>query len=316
MNNNRCLFCGRKLNSDLKESYYRHPFCIKKFFNVSVFPDISLLENDLENLAIDELRNHLSITGVQKKISCSVKRDKKTKRLFFDTDDSEFIIKTPDHEIPDITENEHFIMQLANDIGLETVENGLIKTKNNGYLYITKRIDRVSGKKLPMEDFCQLSNKLTEYKYQGSYEKCVKEIIDKYSSRKQLDKIRFFNVIYFSYVVGNTDMHLKNFSLYDDGSGFHLAPFYDLVSSYLLVGQDELALSLNGKRKKFTKNDFIKFGENIGLSKELSMKLMKSLNTKINQSFKTLLPASLMSEKLNEKMEKLVEERLTILHMD
>ena len=316
MNNHRCLFCGRRLNSGLEDSYYWHLFCIKKFFNVSAFPDISFLENNLENLAIDELRNHLSITGVQKKISCSVKGDKKTKKLFFDTDNSEFIIKTPDKEIPDITENEHFIMQLANDIGLETVENGLIKTKNNGFLYITKRIDRVSGKKLPMEDFCQLSNKLTEYKYQGSYEKCVKEIIEKYSSRKQIDKIRFFNVIYFSYVVGNTDMHLKNFSLYDDGSGFHLAPFYDLVSSYLLVGQDEFALSLNDKRKKLTKNDFIKFGENIGLSKELSMKLIKSLNAKIDYGFKTLLPTSLMIEKLNKKMEKLVKERLTILHAD
>lgn len=316
MNNHRCLLCGRRLNSNLKESYYRHPFCIKKFFEVGAFPDTSLLESDLENLAIDELRNHLSITGVQKKVSCSVKRDKKTKRLFFDTDDSEFIIKTPDHDIPDITENEHFIMQLASDIGLKTVESGLIKTKNNGYLYITKRIDRVGGKKLPMEDFCQLSNKLTGYKYQGSYEKCAKEIIDKYSSRKQLDKISFFNVIYFSYVVGNTDMHLKNFSLYDDGSGFHLGPFYDLVSSYLLVGQDEFALSLNGKRKKFTKNDFIKFGENIGLPKELSMKLMKSLNAKIDHSLKELLPASLMSEKLNKKMEKLIKERLTILHTD
>lgn len=316
MNNNRCLFCGRKLNSDLEDSYHRHLFCIKKFFEVSAFPDTSLLESDLENLAIDELRNHLSITGVQKKISCGVKRDKKTKRLFFDTNDSEFVIKTPDHEIPDITENEHFIIQLASDIGLKTVESGLIKTENNGYLYITKRIDRVGRKKLPMEDFCQLSNKLTEYKYQGSYEKCAKEIIDKYSSRKQLDKICFFNVIYFSYVVGNTDMHLKNFSLYDDGSGFHLAPVYDLVSSYLLVGQDEFALSLNGKRKKFTKNDFIKFGENIGLPKELSMKLMKSLNSKIDHSFKELLPASLMSEKLNKKMEKLIEETLTILHMD
>ena len=111
-------------------------------------------------------------------------------------------------------------------------------------------------------------------------------------------------------------MHLKNFSLYDDGSGFHLAPFYDLVSSHLLVGQDEFALSLNGKRKKFTKNDFIKFGENIGLSKELSIKLIKSLNAKIDYGFKALLPTSLMSEKLNKKMEELVKERLTISHTD
>ena len=90
MNNHRCLFCGRKLNSDLEDSYHRHLFCIKKFFNVSVFPDTSLLENNLENLAIDELRNHLSITGVQKKISCSVKRDKKTKKLVFDEYFGEF----------------------------------------------------------------------------------------------------------------------------------------------------------------------------------------------------------------------------------
>ena len=316
MKTNRCLFCGRILNNTDETQFSWHSNCIKKFFGSALFPDSALLEKDLEYLAVEELKNNTSLSGVQRKLSVGISKDKTLRRLTFVKSNSQFIIKTPDKEIPDITENEHFIMQLANDIGLKTVENGLIKTKNNGYLYITKRIDRVSGKKLPMEDFCQLSNKLTEYKYQGSYEKCAKEIIDKYSSRKQLDKIRFFNVIYFSYVVGNTDMHLKNFSLYDDGSGFHLAPFYDLVSSYLLVGQDEFALSLNGKRKKFTKNDFIKFCENIGLSKELSMKLMKSLNAKIDHSFKALLPTSLMSEKLNKKIEELVKERLIILHAD
>lgn len=316
MKNNRCLFCGRILNNTDETQFFWHSNCVKKFFGSVLFPDSALLEKDLEHLAVEVLKNNSSLSGVQRKLSVGISKDKTLRRLTFVKSDSQFIIKTPDHEIPDITENEHFIMQLASDIGLKTVESGLIKTKNNGYLYITKRIDRVGGKKLPMEDFCQLSNKLTEYKYQGSYEKCAKEVIDKYSSRKQLDKIRFFNVIYFSYVVGNTDMHLKNFSLYDDGSGFHLAPFYDLVSSYLLVGQDEFALSLNGKRKNFTKNDFIKFGENIGLSKELSMKLMKFLNAKVDHNFKTLLPASLMSEKLNKKMEELVKERLTILHAD
>ena len=205
------------------------------------------------------------------------------------------------------------IMLLAERIGLHTVKHGLIKTQNNGYLYISKRIDRKNDQKLAMEDFCQLSNKLTEYKYQGSYERCVKEVIDKFSSRKVIDKISFFNCIYFSYLVGNTDMHLKNFSLFDDGSGYHLASFYDLVSSLILVGQEEMALAINGKRKHLTKNDFISFGVSSGLTKELTIKLMDNINKKLKEVYESEIDRSLISEKFKEELKDLIKKRIASL---
>lgn len=306
---NFCLCCGKKVDNACEN--LRHSECIKNFFGNYKFPKITLLESELEKIAIENIKNNFSVTGVQKKLSLGLSKDKVAKRLTFTNLDPEFIVKTSDENVLNITECEQLIMLLADEIGLETVKHGLIKTKNNGYLYISKRIDRINNQKLPMEDFCQLSNKLTEYKYNGSYEKCVKDVIDKYSSRKSLDTIKFFRAVYFSYLVGNTDMHLKNFSLIDDGDGYHLAPFYDLVSALILVGQEEMALSLNGKRKNLTKNDFTNFASNISLSKELALRLMKEINKKLNYCYETFINNSLISNESKKKLSKLIDDRLS-----
>ena len=179
-----CLCCGKKLTSD---TILWHLDCIKSFFDTSTFPDVSLLEKEIEELAVKELEKGNAITGVQKKLSFGLSKNKGTRRLTLTNLDPKYIIKTEDEAIPFITEMEQLIMLLAERIGLHTVKHGLIKTQNNGYLYISKRIDRKNDQKLAMEDFCQLSNKLTEYKYQGSYERCVKEVIDKFSSRRVID---------------------------------------------------------------------------------------------------------------------------------
>ena len=289
----------------------RHKECIKKFFGTYNFPDVSNFENKLERIIVDNIRNNFSITGVQNKILLGLKKDRVNRTFGFSSGGTDYFIKTADAKIPYITECEQLIMLLANEIGLETVKHGLIKTKNNGYLYISKRIDRIKNEKLPMEDFCQLSNKLTEYKYNGSYEKCVKDVIDKYSSRKSLDTIEFFRVVYFSYLVGNTDMNLKNFSLIDDDEGNHLAPFYDLVSALVLVDQEEMALSLNGKRKNLTKNDFINFASNISLSKGLALRLMKEINIKLNNCYESFINNSLISNELRKKLSKFIDDRLS-----
>ena len=302
-----CLCCGKKLTSDVS---LWHLDCIKSFFGTSTFPDVSLLEKEIEELAVKELEKGNAITGVQKKLSIGLSKNKGTRRLTLTNLDPIYVIKTEDEAIPYITEMEQLIMLLAERIGLHTVKHGLIKTQNNGYLYISKRIDRKNDQNLAMEDFCQLSNKLTEYKYQGSYERCVKDVIDQFSSRKVIDKINFFNCIYFSYLVGNTDMHLKNFSLFDDGSGYHLSPFYDLVSSLILVGQEEMALAINGKRKHLTKKDFKSFGISSGLSMELTLKLMDKINKQMERIYKEEISKSLICETLKDKLTKLMETRL------
>ena len=108
-------------------------------------------------------------------------------------------------------------------------------------------------------------------------------------------------------------MHLKNFSLFDDGSGYHLTPFYDLVSSLILVGQEEMALAINGKRKHLTKNDFISFGVSSGLTKELSIKLMDNINKKLKEVYESEIDRSLISEKFKEELKNLIKKRIASL---
>ena len=303
-----CLCCGKRIDGDSPNLWHKE--CTKKFFGTINFPDISSLEQEIDKLVLDDIKNNFSVTGVQKKLSLGFSKDITKKRYTFTSLNPEYILKTPYKEIPDITECEQLTMLLAEEIGLKTVKHGLIKTNNNGYIYISKRIDRNKNEKIAMEDFCQLSNKLTEYKYNGSYERCVKDVIDKYSTKKSLDRIEFFRLIYYSYLVGNTDMHLKNFSLINGEDGYCLSPFYDLVSSKILVNQEEMALSLNGKRKNLTKNDFINFALNISLSKELALRLMKEINGRLSKSFKEYIDNSLMGEDIKKKMSELIKKRL------
>jgi serine/threonine-protein kinase HipA len=143
--------------------------------------------------------------------------------------------------------------------------------------YITKRVDRKEQKKIHMEDFCQLSERLTEYKYSASYEKCAK-IIDKYSINPMLDKTELFYRLLFCYITGNSDMHLKNFSLIDSENGYVLSPAYDLLPVKIIINDlDDLALTLNGKTRNITKNDFLKFASNIGIPSPAVNKLIQKM---------------------------------------
>lgn len=155
--------------------------------------------------------------------------------------------------------------------------------KTGQLAYITKRIDRKDGSKKHLEDMCQLTERLTEHKYKGSYEQIAKVIL-KYSANPSLDLTNFYELTLFSFLTGNNDMHLKNFSLIKTGTDYNLCPAYDLVASELVVESDDedLALHLNGKKKKIKKMDF-----------EIAMKgsgLDQKVMDNIFRKFKKLIP--------------------------
>lgn len=284
---NICLCCGKPLKDT---SNYWHPTCIRKMFNSSKIPSFELNENKIIE---DNVGQGNTVTGVQKKFSLetSVKKSRKTVSVL----NHEYIVKTPQESMPNVTLFEWIGMKLASICGINTVECGLIKYNDN-YLYITKRIDRNNGKKIPMEDFCQLSNTQTEYKYNGSYERCYKSVIKKYSSYETIDKIRFFQLLLFSYIIGNTDMHLKNFSLYEIDNKYQLTPAYDLVPVLMVFHQEEMALTLNGKNTKLTKNDFVKFGERIGIEKRIILQINKEMCDKKEKIFDFIRQTDLTKE--------------------
>ena len=292
--NKICLFCGKPLIGHTNESYW-HESCIELFFNNNRIPSFDLDENVFDNIAFEQVGSGSVVSGIQKKLSLEVESKRRKKTTFT----NKYIIKPSEPKYPYLNEYEWIGNRLASICGFNVVQSGLIK-HNDKYVYITKRIDRRTvyryEEKIAMEDFCQLSNKLTEQKYDGSYEKAWKNTINKYSKHKLIDTIEYFRMVFLSYIIGNTDMHLKIFSLICENYIYKLAPFYDLVPVLMIVNQDEMALTINGKRKNVTKNDFYKFGENISLDKKMIDICFNSILSKID-----LMVKFINNSPLNEK---------------
>lgn len=255
----KCLYCYKELEDGQVDF---HPSCSKKMFGVVTAPLLPYTREHLVDLAEQVIRSQTTLTGVQAKLSLDIHKGGKNEPERFTIVGlwGRYILKPQADLYRNLPELEDLTMHLAEIAKIKVVPHSLIRFQDGELCYITKRIDRdKKGGKLPMEDMCQLSERLTEYKYKGSYEQIAKLIL-KYSSVPKLDVINFWEQIIFSWITGNADMHLKNFSLYSINKGAYLlTPAYDLLSTALVLPEDteELALNLNGKKRKLTKQDFI-----------------------------------------------------------
>ena len=252
----RCLYCYKHLEENDIDF---HQNCSKKIFGESTPPLINYYLKDIDSLALEVINSKITLTGVQPKISLQIKSEKgEPNRFTIIGVLGNYILKPQSSKYESLPENEDLSMHLAEIAKIKTVPHTLIRLSDNSLAYITKRIDRdKKGNKIAMEDMCQLTNRLTEYKYKGSYEQIAK-IILKYSANPILDIISFFEIILFSYLIGNSDMHLKNFSLCNKKGKHELSPAYDLLSTKMVIPKDleNLALNLNGKKNNLKRQDF------------------------------------------------------------
>lgn len=287
----KCLCCNKEL---AKDEVLWHKSCIKHFFGSDTIPVISSqIDSDVET----NISQGKSVTGVQPKLSYTKVNqigNKKTTTFF----QNDYIIKPNTKEFREIAEAEYVVMTLARMVKIRVADFGLIKDDKDNYVYIVKRFDRDNGHKIHVEDFCQLLELPTENKYQGSYEQCAKKVIMKYSNLIQFDLVEFYIRIIFSYLTLNSDMHLKNFSLIE-ANNITLSPQYDLLPVQLLVNDNEdLALTLHGKKKNLGRNDFITFGKNINILKP--ERIIDNLLGYENFFYKTI-QESILSPDLKEK---------------
>ncbi|WP_242917242.1 HipA domain-containing protein [Pontibacter liquoris] len=197
----------------------------------------------------------MTVTGVQPKLSLELsagEREGAPKRLTNVGLWGGYILKPPSKHYIELPEVEDLTMHLATIAGITVVPHSLIRLQSGNLAYITRRIDRTRKGKLHKEDMCQHTERLAEDKYHGSYEQIAKSI-RRYSTNPGLDVVNFYEQVLFSFLIGNADMHLKNFSLLlQPALGPVLAPAYDLVATALVNRADEkdMALMLNGKKKK------------------------------------------------------------------
>ena len=314
----KCLCCGKEIINPTQneiESLWHHA-CLKRFFSTDTLPELDLSKDALDEIVKSSINNGFTITGVQKKLSLHLSTIP-TPRLTIVNYPIGYILKPQTEEYENLPEYEYITMRMANAIGINTVPFGLIKSKNE-FAYITKRVDRMQiGKtqfsKLAMEDFCQLDERLTQDKYKGSYEACGK-IINKYSSQAALDISEFFLRIVFSFVVGNSDMHLKNFSLIYKDNKYSLSPAYDMLPVNIILPEDteQTALTLHGKKRNIKKKDFIECALTIGLNEKVALNLINSI-VKKKQTLFALCDESYLKDDQINALKELIENRINIL---
>ena len=264
----KCLYCYRQLDNGEKDF---HAKCAKKFFGTEKVPVLDYTCEDLERLAIQAIKVQTSLTGVQPKLSLHLNEHDGSQRLTIVGLWGGFICKPQTLQFELMPETEDLTMHLAELARIDVVPHTLMRMADNSLCYLTKRVDRLSnGEKVAMEDMCQLTERQTEHKYKSSYERIAKAIVQ-YSSMPKMDVTNFFEVILFSWITGNNDMHLKNFSLYESIDGIiRLTPAYDMLNAVILNPKDdeELALTLNGKKKKLKRLDFISSGVIMGVEQK------------------------------------------------
>jgi serine/threonine-protein kinase HipA len=256
----------------------------------------------------------MSIQGVQPKLS-AVLNFKEEKFEIVDKS-GKYILK-PQHGIfPEMPENEDLTMRLASEVGLEIPQHGLIWSKDNSLTYFIKRYDRKGhNDKIPVEDFAQLAGLNRDTKYEYSMEKVVK-IIDSYCTFPAIEKIKLFKLTIFNYLIGNEDMHLKNFSIITQDGKSSLSPCYDLVNSTIEYKKqdEEIALPLKGMKKKLTRNQLINyFGkERCELTDKSIDKVLETISLSVPK-WKELINNSFLSQEMKDKYQTLLETRLNNL---
>ena len=303
----KCLYCYKELEPGEVDF---HKSCCRKFFGTHTAPSLDYTRAQMDELAAQVIRSQTTLIGVQPKLSLNLDKHKDSQKLTIVGLWGDYIFKPQTERFAMLPENEDLTMHLAEIAKIKIVPHTLIRMKDGSIGYLTKRIDRkADGEKIAMEDMCQLTERQTEHKYRSSYEQ-IGKAIRKYSTNAQLDMVDFLELVYFSWLTGNNDMHLKNFSLYSPAGEPVLTPAYDLLNAAISnpVDDEELALNLNGKKKRMKDADFRNAYRTCGVP-EIVFDRVKKKYVDLLPKFEEEIHASFLSDEIKTLYIELLHRR-------
>ena len=296
---NKCLYCYEPIRT----GHNFHKKCSLAFFGTPTPPVIEYSLDQMDELAKNVVERSVAVPGVQAKLSMSLVKEAKgnsdARLTVIGALGGQYIFKPPSDRFPEMPENEHVTMRMAETFGIRVVPSSLIRLASGELSYITKRVDRTeNGDKIHMIDMFQITEAFDKYK--SSMEK-VGKALNSYSDNTLLDKIFYFELTLFSFITGNNDMHLKNFSMIESPSGWVLSPAYDLLNASILNPDDEeeLALTLAGKKKKLKRDHFIQLGEGLGLTDKQIKGAFKRIERNIPKAIEWIDRSFLSEDMMN-----------------
>ena len=312
----KCLYCYQELEEGQVDF---HPECSRKFFGSKTVPILPYTRDNMSDLARQVIRTSASVTGVQAKMSLDVDRGGKNEPDKFTIVGlwGKYIFKPQSAKYPSLPQLEDLTMKMAEAAHIRTARHTLIRLADGELGYLTIRMDRGrKGEKISMLDMCQLSNRLTEHKYYGTYQQLA-ETVKRYSSAPMLDVQRYWEVVLFSWITGNSDMHCKNFSLIDTGNGeYALSPAYDLLAVLLADPEDneEMAMSftVGGAKNGFNRSTFLSAFTQSGIPAAVANKMIERMKSFLPQ-WEELISQSFLSDKMKTDYCRLLNKRIKLL---
>jgi serine/threonine-protein kinase HipA len=313
----KCLYCYQPLNEQEHGDY--HERCSLKFFGSKTPPEFSYTIDQMTELAKNVIERSIAVPGVQPKLSLTIVKDAlangpRSRLTVVGALGGNYIFKPPSAHYPEMPENEHVTMRIAEEVfGIRTVPSSLIRLASGELAYITKRVDRTKDdEKIHMIDMFQILEAFDKYK--SSMER-IGKAITAYSSSTLLDQSYYFELSLFSYLTGNNDMHLKNFSMLNSKSGWNLSPAYDLLNVTIAnpKDEDELALTLEGKKCNFKSEHFQRFGARLGLTEKQIQNTYTNLLKNKEKAF-DWLDNSFLSQEMVDGYKAVMDKRYTILN--
>jgi serine/threonine-protein kinase HipA len=302
-----CRIC---LKPTTKDNDY-HAECLELLFGTHTIPVLDIELSKMPGLAA-EMAGKMSISGVQEKVSLGLSDDKS--RLEVAPTGGRYILKPEPSRFAFVPQNEHLTMRLAELVGIEVPPFGLVELKDKAIAYVIKRFDRLDdGTKLQVEDFCQLDEKRSRDKYQGSGELCIR-ILQKYASEPLIEIRKLFKMLLFSWWVSNGDQHLKNFSLVRTAEGrWRLAPAYDLVCTRLPIPSDrDLALPICGKRDNLNRRLWLEFAEYSQIPERAAARLLREQIDALEATLR-FIEASFLPDDLKSRYQDIVRQNTELL---
>ena len=264
---NRCPITYEEIGENASYSVSGLHLLSRSLDDLQVFP----YDMDEQIQLAKEMATKISIQGVQPKISARLDLRQQIFRPVEIT--GRYILKPQNQLYSYLPENEDLTMKLAAMAGCEVPLHGLLRSKDGSLTYFIKRFDRRGrAEKLPVEDFAQLAGLSRDTKYEYSIEKVI-GLIDRYMTFPVIEKVKFFRLFLVNFLLGNEDAHLKNYSVITRFKKQELSPCYDMINSTLAMegrASEESALPLNGKKRKLTRNDILRYlgGQRLALNEK------------------------------------------------
>lgn len=304
----KCLSCYKELSENEIDF---HSKCARKIFGSHTLPRIDFDSKQIEELAKRIINKSIALTGVQPKLSLNLINNKNKQSRFTIVDlEGNYILKPASNDYINLPENEDLTMHLADLVKIKTAKHTLIRLKSGELAYLTKRFDRKENQKISVEDFCQLSENLTEHKYRGSIDK-ISKLIYLYTKNSGLEAQRLFEIVLFNYLVANADMHLKNYSLIENEfNEYELSPAYDLLNTLILIPDDkeESALTINGKKNRLKIEDFDQLAKSLKISEKSLQSIYKKF-VKVKLKWDEFIQQSFLNDDVKLEYQEIVNNR-------